>query len=147
MKTRTKIAITVLAATLYFALAQIVRPNTDEGYVRDWYAIYNVQYFDDKLPKDTVVTYADIKPTISDPRTDLMGITWQDFNQKMHIQLNPRYVSGERFAKITLLHEMCHIKTWGQSNKEHSFQWRACMLGLDTQGAFRKLIVDGYTGD
>lgn len=142
MKTRWKILITVLLAALYFCLTQRVRPAVQgpalsPEQLSQWYAGYNDEYFSGRLPSDTVIDY-------SEHDNEYMGSTdyWAD-DKKFHISLNLKYTVAGRIALETLLHESCHIETWGE-RQEHGPLWRSCMLRLDAQGAFRKLFIDKY---
>jgi len=72
---------------------------------------------------------------------------WQD--GVFHVSLNRNYTGGERVALYTILHEQCHVATWDSYNVfegEHNTEWQACMLKLDSYGAFRKIFIDNYEG-
>jgi hypothetical protein len=99
------------------------------------YAEYNAQYFGNKLPKDTVIDY-----NLHD--SEFMAVTRKPFGGSFHISFNPTYVAAERVSDLTMLHEMCHVKNWGDG---HELKWRACMIQLDLQGVFREELIDSYT--
>jgi hypothetical protein len=101
------------------------------------YDSFNEEYFNNSLPKNTVVDYGEYDD-------DFMGTTQVIAGNRFHIALNESYTSGARNARLTLLHEQCHIKTWQQEIDEHGKRWRSCMLSLDAAGAFREQIIDGY---
>jgi SprT-like family len=102
-----------------------------------WYDEYNDLYFAKKLPSDVVIDYSETGP--------FMATTAQMPDGRFHIALNEKYTSAPRVAHLIIQHEQCHIKTWGeQKNSEHGKLWRACMLTLDAEGAFRAELIDGY---
>jgi hypothetical protein len=162
MKTRTKILITILLALLYFALIQhfndngpirvelpLVPAQKSIGGPYDLKAIYsefNEQYFYNRLPKDVLIDFSETE--------NYMATTIMMSDERFHIRFNPKYVNAERVVRETMLHEQCHIKTfkWELSledirTKQHGREWRACMLQLDTQGAFRRELIDYYEGN
>ena len=99
------------------------------------YSAFNAQYFENKLPKDAVVDY-----DLYDP--EFMATTTKGFDDKFHLSFNRNYVAAERVSDLIMLYEMCHVKNFGN---EHGRKWRACMLQLDLQGAFREELIDSYT--
>lgn len=103
-------------------------------YLEKSYALYNAEYFGNKLPKDTVIDQDQTDP-------NFMAITTKPFDGKFHIGFNSSYVSAERTGDLTLLHEMCHVKTWGD---DHGGKWRACMISLDLHGAFREELIYSF---
>jgi hypothetical protein len=107
--------------------------SVTQKYLEKSYARNNAQYFENKLPV-AVVDY-----DLRDP--EFMATTRRTYDGVFHISFNPFYISAERYAELTMLHEMCHIKTW---NDQHGARWRACMIQLDLQGAFRDELIDTY---
>ena len=102
------------------------------------YAEYNELYFDNKLPKDTLIDHSE---------SIQMASTMKMSNGRFHIAFNDKYTLAERVSRSTLLHEQCHIQTWSeQKAAEHGPRWRTCMLTLDIQGIFRRLTIDEYEG-
>ena len=148
MKTRTKVLIVILLAGLYFALTQHfgVPSLSQTDLPKDldkWYAGYNSEYFDDKLPKDTVVDWSEY-----DVRN--MGSTTVLPNGRFHIALNKRYCLADRTMRLVLLHEQCHIQTFTEITDDpktgHGPRWRTCMLNLYQIGGFKRELIDGYGG-
>jgi hypothetical protein len=142
MKTRYKILIAIGAALLYFyGVQQYGAPSVAVAYsetdLRAVYVEFNDEYFHNTLPKDTVIDYAG-----HDDR--YVATTRQIEDGRFHIALNKNYAGSMEAARLTILHEDCHIKTWNQEFDEHGKRWRACMLALDAAGAFREQIIDGY---
>jgi hypothetical protein len=101
------------------------------------YAAFNEEYFNNSLPKDAVVDYGERD-------NHFMATTQTLPDGRFHIAMNKDYVGGARHARLTLLHEQCHIKTWQREVVEHGRLWRSCMLQLDMAGAFREQLIDGY---
>lgn len=107
-----------------------------------WYNDYNNHYFYGRLPHDVVIDYSE--------SSQYMATTSKMSDGRFHIAFNEKYTAAERVAHLILLHEMCHVKTWDDpdhSHENHGKMWRACMLELDTEGAFRAELIDGYYGD
>ncbi len=98
------------------------------------YRTYNLTEFGGKLPTDTIIDFDEKDP-------DNMASTSQEADGQFHISFNHKFVAGVRVMNLTMLHEQCHIATWGN---KHGREWRACMLKLDAAGVFREIIIDGY---
>lgn len=129
---------------LFFALIFSLSPGKLEKPepLLHQYVEYNETYFDNKLPKDTIIDWSETKDMASTVRMK---------DGKFHIAMNDHYVAAGRVANITLLHEMCHIRTWDEwptsfedQKMTHGPRWRACMISLDFVGAFRVQIIDNY---
>ena len=145
MRTRTKILIAIAAGILVHILwtypvhsAHSAEQKVLERDLVKFYADANEAYFQGKLYEDPVI--------IMDPyvREDWMASTEVRIDGQPTIRFNPKYVVGHRTAYLTMLHEMCHVKVGVM--EEHNNLWRACMLEIDQQDAFRKQIIDGYDG-
>jgi hypothetical protein len=98
------------------------------------YAEYNAEYFENKLPKDTIIEY-----NLDD--SNFVALTSKFSDGRFHIGFNPAYTGADRFADLVMLHEMCHVDNWGDN---HGRKWRACMIELDLRGAFREELIDSY---
>lgn len=119
----------------------ISQPEVTIPYLKNLYAQDNERYFQNRLPSD---------PSIGMTEKLFMASTMCE-DGSCTLEFNPKYVAAFRVADFTMLHEMCHIKTWGQeinpaTGKEfiHGKIWRTCMLQLDAAGAFREIIIDNY---
>jgi predicted SprT family Zn-dependent metalloprotease len=137
---RWRLLLTVILAVLWFLIGLLISPVDTESakaqsvtqtYLEKSYARNNTQYFENKLPV-AVVDY-----DLRDP--EFMATTRRTYDGVFHISFNPFYVSAERYAELTMLHEMCHIKTW---NDQHGARWQDCMIQLDLQG--RDELIDSY---
>lgn len=153
VKLRWKILITIGLAILAVWLQDQIEkhePHASASYGRCegleiWYSEYNSGYFQDKLPNDVVIDYGEYNP-------DFMATTSQLPDGRFHIAFNEVYTKAPRVAHITLLHEMCHVKTFDERDPEtvhtlggsHGPRWRRCMLILDFDGAFRRELIDAY---
>jgi len=105
-----------------------------------WYDQYNEQYFQNKLPHDTVIDFSEHGP--------YMATTSTSDGVHFRIAFNEKYAVAARYDHVTLLHEMCHIATPGEEENEgHGPRWRTCMLVVEAEGAFRAALIDGYEGN
>ena len=149
MKIRWKIVLTIALAGLTFWLGQIAHcpahldsfNGLEHKNLYQLYDGYNDEYFDNKLPKNTVIDW--------DETGDYMATTNLLPDGRFHIAFNPHYITAMRVARTSMLHEMCHIQTWGELDYQtgrHGPQWRTCMLGLDAAGAWRREMIDYYEG-
>lgn len=110
------------------------------------YSEYNSLYFGSKLPKEVVIDHSEAVQ---------MATTMKMPDGYFHIAFNDKYTAAEVVQNLVLLHEMCHVKTWGEQptdgtfdqSRRHGPLWRSCMLELNVQGVFRREIIEGYTGD
>jgi len=151
MTTRNKVLLTILLAVIFWAIfgctprvttnsSTRVANDVTVSYLRQSYATYNEEFFRNRLPKDT---HIDMSPETDDMATTSCNLE----GTGCVLHFNPRYVLASRVADFTMLHEMCHIKTWGPESVKHGRVWRACMMQLDLQGAFRDIIIDRYWED
>lgn len=103
------------------------------------YASNNSEFFDDKLPKDTVIDWAE-------HGSDNMATTSVLPDGRFHIAFNEKYCLADRTAHMVLLHEQCHVRTFSEITSdprtEHGPRWRTCMLNLYQQGAFKNELID-----
>ena len=140
MKTRTKIAIVIVLAFLCFAIRNCFPQSRDEtsdvtlAELQAAYSTYNITEFKGNLPGDTLVDF-------DEHDKDNMATTTMLPNGRFHLSFNRKYIVGVRIMDLTMLHEQCHLITWGD---RHGSRWQACMLKLDASGAFREIIIDGY---
>jgi predicted SprT family Zn-dependent metalloprotease len=159
MKTSTKVLLTIAAAVVVWLLlgcagkehfVETPSPATSDGtadaaYLQNLYAIYNEQYFRNRLTKT---------PTIDMFLTgNNMATSYCNGAGTCALHFNEKFTLAPRVADQILLHEMCHIKTWDADKDDfgqhvgHGKMWRGCMLQLDMQGAFRQIIIDNYSED
>jgi hypothetical protein len=153
MKTRWKIVLTILAATIYFALVQNYGAHCPSGtsvteaQMNQTYSEFNQEYFHDRLPHDVVIDFGE---------SVAMATTVKMADGRFHIAFNEKYNQSARQMRETMLHEVCHVKTWHPLAEQtpediltgqHGNRWRACMLQLDMAGAFRREIIDYYQGE
>lgn len=160
MRTRTKVIIAIVAAFLWVFLrdyfdyqraaqkaeaamtgqSAIYADDTSLFLLRQWYREYNDLYFDNSLPSDTTIDF--------NLKDGTMASTGMVNFQRFNISFDYHYVAAQRTGRFTLLHEMCHIKTWGEmEDGNHGPRWRTCMLAIDQQGEFRTIIIDKYRGN
>ena len=92
------------------------------GELQDIYDTYNREYWDGKLPKATVVWTA---------HDHKYGETRQDPDGRFRVRLDVIKNRESNVAKTTILHEMCHVKTWGE---------KCHMAGVD--GSCRRFYIE-----
>lgn len=100
-----------------------------------WYHKWNNQYFASELPVDTVLYW--------EPLTQDDGETCPvyeiDFG-KFAIKIDPATMGFPRYWKMTLLHEMAHLKLWPKHPKhQHGKVFEQEMVRLAQAGAFKNL--------
>lgn len=151
MTLRNKILLTVIAAVVYFFLTQLcphpvpaeAQPAFSVFELQNWYKSYNEDFFNGKLPENVIITYDE-----HDERF-MAQTNKQIFSDGFKIDLNPDYAKAARVSLYLILHEMCHEYAWGESQGdkaiEHGPKWRTCMVRLDVSGAFKPLLIDGYS--
>ncbi|HXQ38134.1 MAG TPA: SprT-like domain-containing protein [Anaerolineales bacterium] len=143
MKTRTKVAITIILALLYWAVSQSLLNSSRHApatgmtttQLHAQYEQDNERFFNNRLPKNTIIDYGETDPQYM-ATTSLAGNTFR-------ISFNPVYAKSERLDEYLLFHEACHIVTW-RHGVDHGPEWRTCMLKIDVQGGFREIFIDGY---
>lgn len=113
--------------------SKIVTPPMSEEGIADLYRQNNEQWFGNKLPKDTIIKWANLH---SEGR---FGKSWKDSSGVFHIVLDMEFNEADVQMRITLLHEMCHVAT-GKEVSEHGPLWRAKMRALLLEGAFDGLL-------
>jgi len=111
MKTWQKIVLIILLAAVYSALVERL------------------------LPKDVILRYG---PAVDVQGRSNMAIT-RMHDGRFITEFNPKYNQADTHLKMNMLHEQCHIATWGQEFDDHGPKFQACMLRLANQGAFNSL--------
>jgi hypothetical protein len=148
---REKVLLTILLAVIASWLfgcthrAPALSGNlTDVAYLHQLYDGGNEQYFQGQLPE------ASIDMDEPDESGNMASTYCNDLGTVCNIHFNLRYVGARRVAELVMLHEQCHVKTWMKDmdtmgrQVEHGRRWRACMLGLDAEGGFREILIDGF---
>ena len=134
----------VLAAVIIFSGNALRAQYThDNGRLQQDYADYNRAFFNDTLPKNVPVTWSDI-PRTKDGRY-VMGNTPEDIvSGTFSIQIDTKSNIAWATADTTLLHEMCHVKTYDRAleldQDMHGPLFKACIVDLEMQGAFTELL-------
>jgi predicted metal-dependent hydrolase len=97
-----------------------------------YYNVYNKRYFRDRLPKDCIIQWADLK------YRNANAICITEESKKDKIQISQEFVNNPTVALHFLLHEMCHLKL---KNKTlgHGPIWQREMKSLAARGAFNKM--------
>lgn len=92
------------------------------------YREYNKRWFGGSLPEDVDCLFS--------PVEDCYGLVWQEEGGFL-LQINPRYAMEGRLWRLTLLHEMSHIKV--HPYRLHGVRFQDEMKRLANMGAFRRL--------
>jgi SprT-like family len=101
------------------------------GEMQATFDTYNREYWDGKLPK-TVVVWTGL--------TKRYGETEKQADGSFLIRLDAVKNKEQNVAKTTLLHEMCHVKTYGQDKVDHGDRWHAELHRIMLEGAFDDLV-------
>jgi hypothetical protein len=107
------------------------------GEIQDIYKSYNREYWNGKLPAVTVIWTA-----LPEGR---FGQTEKDDNGRFIIKLDVVKNRESNVAKTTVLHEMCHVKTWGEDchipgTPNKCRRWLAELHRIMLEGAFDDLV-------
>ena len=105
----------------------------DRDWLEKWYQGYNHKYFGDELPAAIIVHT--LKDEHRMAETEQAGTYYE-------IRMNPKYEPSEQQARMTLLHEMCHVENLASPEpvfEDHGRVWQGCMHDLANEGAFEDL--------
>lgn len=105
------------------------RPRMANVELKAYYDELNHSYYLDQLPKGTKVQWGDLSAK------DYMGLTQEFSDHEFVITVDRGTHPTGGQVKMTIAHETCHIKTWGQ-DYEHGSKFQSCMVNLATHGAF-----------
>jgi hypothetical protein len=102
--------------------------------LRDQYDKFNAGWFGDELSHNVTIGTTDDPNLIG--RTDRYV---EGENVRWVILENFQYNQTISQADLTLLHEMCHIKTWDEPVLSHGPRWVGCMRDLAKAGSMDNL--------
>jgi predicted SprT family Zn-dependent metalloprotease len=100
-----------------------------DSQLRRWYRDYNRRFFGGALPADADVFYA----PIDGAHGDALG----ESNGEFTLRINPACAIDLRVVRMTLLHEMAHLKLWPY--RTHGPRFEQEMQRLAVAGAFKGL--------
>jgi hypothetical protein len=100
---------------------------------QSWYAGYNEEYFFNRLPKDTEISWGNLTPI------NAIGTTVHRESGSFSIFIDRTLNPTVQQARMTEIHEICHIATWGQEFDQHASKFQGCMVNLAVHGAFADL--------
>lgn len=126
----------ILVLAVVLCLCPINVQSTVPDWLEPWYLGYNAQYFNHELPTEITIDH-----DLTDDR--FMALT--EFGKQYgvyRITFNRKFEPSPRQAKLTLLHEMCHIKLDMDLEKElddHGPIWQGCMHELARKDALNDL--------
>ena len=156
MKTGNKILLTILLAVLAVLLFGCRKPESGPEVVVANAAIYTPKstvttaYLEDLYKTDNETFFQNKLPSVSINLLEMKGTAMattvcDESATECELKFNLKYVAAKRVANFTMLHEMCHVKTWDKDSDSHGKVWRTCMLQLDSVGAFREILIDNYS--
>lgn len=121
-----KRVVTILIAVLFAVPAMARNP------LQAYFDTANKAYFGGSLPK-AEVGWGATPPGV-------MALTYVK-DGRFVIVLDPKTNAAPRVADLTILHEACHLKNWGQPDglDNHGPKFQACMHDLVTLGAMEDL--------
>lgn len=134
-----RLAILILAGATVLGAQDAMCPlKPDTVYLSFLYNAYNDVYFNGNLPRNIVV---DWDPMLIPQHN--MGLTEcpddKVASDGCKITLSPDQQRWSRVWMMTLLHEECHVATWGKEKDAHGKQFHQCMRRLANEGAFDEL--------
>lgn len=145
LKTETKSALIVLAIVIYITCLvglMLHRSSNrkkdigqDDRTLRQWYISYNDTLFQNELPADVDVEWADLSAYRA------MGMTFND-GKHYKIDIDDKYNPAETTRNETLIHEMCHIEVSyveGDEIDDHGPKWQGCMLRIAEHHGFDQI--------
>ena len=91
------------------------------------YSRYNARWFNGELPDDVDILFAP---------ADCYGLVRNEDGGFL-LLIDPKYAMDGRMWRMTLLHEMAHLKVWPY--KKHGETFQRTMQRLAQLGAFAKL--------
>ncbi|HTV07820.1 MAG TPA: SprT-like domain-containing protein [Candidatus Aquilonibacter sp.] len=97
--------------------------------LRRWYRDFNRRFFGGCLPSDADVLYA--------PVDGAHGDALVESNGEFTVRINPACAIDWRIVRMTLLHEMAHLKLWPY--RAHGERFEKEMQRLACAGAFKGL--------
>jgi hypothetical protein len=141
----------ILAAVIIFSGNALRAQYTarDNTRIQQDYAYYNEAFFNNTLPKNTVVVWSNIPKEERNSSSGkisvfIMGNTHEDADGTFTISVDTKSNITQVTTDITILHEMCHVKTldFAQEHDQdvHGPAFKACVVELEMQGAFTDLL-------
>ena len=108
--------------------------------LHDTYTVFNEEYFEDKLPKDTITvcTNESIKTM------DAQAQTMPDMNGRLRIEVAKEFCAGDKVYLPLLLHEMVHVELWGTNEDS---PWNDTIHGKAFHKEMRRLADAGAFDD
>jgi hypothetical protein len=117
------------------------------GDLQDLFKFYNRQYWKGKLPKTTVVWTALSSSRFGETHQNDAdyGESEKQDDGTFVIRLDVIKNREANVAKTTILHEMCHIKAWGETCHQQGLpddcrRWLAELHRIMMEGAFDDIV-------
>ena len=100
------------------------------GELQDIFKFYNRTYWDGRLPT-VLVVWTGLENRYGE--TDMLP------DGRYVIRLDATKNREGNVARTTILHEMCHVRTWGE-DAQHGPRWRAELHRIMLEGAFDDIV-------
>ena len=97
-----------------------------------WYRQLNKKWHNNELPDDTIVCW------YATPRS-VVALTEKLEDGRFRILFHPSMYEFHKYIKLTLHHEMLHVKHWRPGLVDHGRVFQQSMLELASRGAFNSL--------
>lgn len=102
--------------------------------LKHWYDKYNAAYFDGQLPTHTVCFWEPM------PEAGATCPVFEVDHGQFLIKIDPALKGVPCYFKLTLLHEMCHLKLWPKHPRSmHGKLFQEEMKRLANANAFKTL--------
>jgi hypothetical protein len=106
------------------------------------YAEFNTQYYDGKLPKDTVIELTSKQIFVA--QTSRVTTYGNVISTHFLIRINTDYATEGVFEVAVLAHEMCHVKVWDEETT-HGNVWENCMFDLSKKNFYENVFILTYS--
>ena len=131
--------------TLVLAVQTLAAPPAmdREKLLRAWFLSDDETYFNNELPQDTIILWQHIP---KNPDAQILGKTVHPLGGHIYIiYVDPFYNPNILTARLTLLHEECHIANYEEDGDttdtaKHGPSFDACFDRLYKQGALKDLL-------
>ena len=126
-----------------YAWWSLEKPVKSDPTLKRWYRAINKRFFENQLPNDTCVRWANEEDKEVDERCEEKYNGWagqMDGHEKRYVIVISTSLKKSLCTKLhTLVHEMCHLKTELRDNHGPAFE--AVRQKIADKGIFKKGAV------
>lgn len=134
----------VLGLSLYVLVAYMFPVPTEDPnvHLKHEYNFVNLMIFDGNLPNNTIIEYIIPRPECKHWHCEWDFWIGQSAKIDDHfvIQINPLMNPTDQQEEVTIVHESCHVLTWGKEAGDHGQTWHDCMRNAAKQEEFIDLL-------